>query len=124
MGSCANNPNRPTSCPSEYSEHPMKNTALLVFAFLVLSTARAHAEFPHFRAQEIDPHVGNICYAVTVADVNGDKKPDVVAVTEDSVVWFENSSWRKHTIIKDATERDNVCIQPHDIDGDGKVDFA
>ncbi len=30
----------------------------------------------------------------------------------------------KHTIIKGATERDNVCIQPHDIDGDGKVDFA
>ena len=32
-------------------------------------------------------------YAVTVADVNGDRKPDVVAVTEDAVVWYENPSW-------------------------------
>ena len=64
------------------------------------------------------------CYAVTVADVNGDRKPDVVAVTEDAVVWYENPSWAKHDIIRKATARDNVCIQPHDIDGDGRVDFA
>ena len=82
------------------------------------------AEFPTFRAQEIDPHVGNVCYAVTTADVNGDGKLDVVAVTEDAVVWFANPGWEKHTIIKGATERDNVCIQAHDIDGDGRVDFA
>ena len=55
----------------------------------------AAAEFPTFQAQEIDPHAGEICYAVTVADVNGDQKPDVVAVTEDAVVWYENPSWRK-----------------------------
>jgi hypothetical protein len=82
------------------------------------------ADFPKFEPQEIDPHVGNVCYAVTVADVNGDAKPDVVAVTEDSVVWFANPTWEKQIIIKGATERDNVCLQAHDIDGDGRVDFA
>ena len=84
----------------------------------------AAADFPRFQAQEIDPHAGEICYAVTAADVNGDRKPDVVAVTEDAVVWYENPSWRKQDIIRKATARDNVCIQPHDIDGDGRVDFA
>jgi hypothetical protein len=82
------------------------------------------AEFPKFQIQEIDAHAGNICYAVTVADVNGDQKPDVVAVTEDAVIWYENPSWRKHDVIRGKTARDNVCIQPHDIDGDGRVDFA
>jgi len=82
------------------------------------------AEFPAFRAQELDPNVGKVCYAVTTADVNGDGKLDVVAVTEDAVVWFANPGWEKHTIVKGATDLDNVCIQPHDIDGDGKVDFA
>ena len=82
------------------------------------------ADFPKFEAQQLDPHVGEVCYAVTSADVDGDGKPDVVAVTEDSVVWFANPSWRKRTIIKGATERDNVCIQPRDVDGDGRVDFA
>jgi hypothetical protein len=82
------------------------------------------AEFPRFQAQEIDPHAGAICYAVTAADVNGDQKLDVVAVTEDAVIWYENPSWRKEAMIRGATARDNVCIQPHDIDRDGRIDFA
>ena len=47
-----------------------------------------------------------------------------MVVTEDAVVWYENPSWRKQDIIRGATARDNVCIQPHDIDGDGRIDFA
>ena len=30
----------------------------------------------------------------------------------------------KQDIVRGATARDNVCIQPHDIDGDGRIDFA
>ena len=98
--------------------------ALAVAFALSLGLPAGAAEFPTFEAQQIDPHVGNVCYAVTTADVDGDRKPDVVAVTEDAVVWFANPSWQKRDIIRGATERDNVCIQPHDIDGDGRVDFA
>src|SRR5690349_5411340 len=98
--------------------------SLLSLPLLAFVASAAAADFPSFRAQEIDPHVGNVCYAVTTADVDGDKRPDVVAVTEDAVVWFANPSWEKHTIIKDATARDNVCLQANDIDGDGRIDFA
>ena len=69
------------------------------------SLRAAAAEFPTFHPQEIDPLAGKICYAVTVADVNGDDKPDVVAVTEDAVVWYANPSWRKQDIIRGATAR-------------------
>ncbi|MHC5541999.1 FG-GAP repeat domain-containing protein, partial [Singulisphaera rosea] len=99
-------------------------TLSLALAALVASGTASAAEFPSFRTQEIDPHVGNVCYAVTTADVNGDGKLDVVAVAEDAVVWYANPGWEKHVLIKNATERDNVCIQARDIDGDGKVDFA
>ena len=75
------------------------------------------------RTQEIanDLKVG---YAVTLVDVNGDQKTDIVVVDSQRVVWYENPSWQVHTIIKDQTRPDNVCIAPYDIDGDGQVDFA
>lgn len=87
------------------------------------------ADEPAFAARVIDPHPGEICYAVTLADVDGDERQDIVVVTENAVLWYGNPAdadgeWKKHTVIRDQTPRDNVCIAPHDIDGDGKVDFA
>lgn len=97
---------------------------LTVVTVVLVAAGQANGNFPKFREREIDPHVGNVCYAVTLADVNGDRRPDIVAVTETSVVWFENPSWRKRTIIENQTEKDNVCIAPYDVDGDGQIDFA
>lgn len=77
-----------------------------------------------FESRVLEANVGNVCYAVTAADVDGDKLPDVVAVTENRVVWFQNPTWKLRVIIENQTERDNVCIAPHDIDGDGQMDFA
>ncbi len=98
---------------------------LLSVLSLLLAPAGVFAEgFPRFEGEVLDPDIGKVCYAVTLADVNGDGKPDVVALSENRVQWYENPSWTKHVILEDATERDNVCIAPHDIDGDGQVDFA
>lgn len=82
-----------------------------------------------FAEQVVDPHAGEICYAVTLADVDGDGRQDIVVVTERAVLWYgapgtAPGAWQKHTVIHDQTPRDNVCIAAHDIDGDGKVDFA
>jgi hypothetical protein len=102
----------------------MRIRGLLLILLFSLPGPVPAAEFPRFVTQEIDPHVGNVCYALAVADVNADGKLDVVAVSENAVVWYENPTWQRHDIVRDATARDNVCIQPHDIDGDGRVDFA
>jgi FG-GAP-like repeat len=97
---------------------------LLALSATATPPMAAAADFPAFATQEIDPHAGQVCYAVAVADVNGDQKPDVVVVTEDSVLWYQNPDWKRQEIIKRQTARDNVCIQPHDIDDDGRIDFA
>ncbi|MFQ5734829.1 MAG: FG-GAP repeat domain-containing protein [Planctomycetaceae bacterium] len=101
----------------------MKRISLIAVAIL-FAAQTATAAFPKFKTTTIDPRCGNVCYAVTVADVNGDKKTDIVAVTENRVLWYENPTWKKHVILENQTLRDNVCIAPHDVDGDGKVDFA
>jgi hypothetical protein len=91
----------------------------------MLSTliALALQQIPNFKEQVIDPDVG-VVYALTVADINADGKQDVVVVTEipDQVVWFENPTWKRRTIVGKEI-RLPVCIQPMDVDGDGKTEL-
>lgn len=96
----------------------------VVIACLALSALSRAAQFPSFHTQVIDPDVGKVCYALTIADVNGDGRDDIVAVTENRVLWYEAPDWSPHVILENQTPLDNVCIAAHDIDRDGKVDFA
>ncbi len=84
---------------------------------------RSDVAVPHFRMQEIDTSL-KVGYAVLLADINGDGKPDIVVVDTTRVVWYENPTWKRHTIIEGQTKPDNVCIAAHDIDGDGKLDLV
>jgi hypothetical protein len=79
--------------------------------------------FPKFKPQEIDTGL-SIGYAVLTADLNGDKKPDIVVVDQLKVVWYENPTWKKHVILDGKTKPDNVCAAALDIDGDGKLDLV
>jgi FG-GAP-like repeat len=77
----------------------------------------------HFETQEIRADFG-VGYAVTVADVNGDRKPDILAISGTQLVWFENPSWQAHVVLDGQTPKDNVTLAPHDIDRDGRLDVA
>ena len=93
-------------------------------ALSATATTSAQDAFPTFKPRVIDANIGKVCYAVTHADVDGDGKRDIVAVSENRVLWYQAPDWKPHVMIKDQTPRDNVCIAPMDIDGDGKIDFA
>jgi hypothetical protein len=103
----------------------MKNR--LALALLLLGTiVRADDKpvtFPQFRMQEIETGL-KVGYAVLLVDVDGDGKKDIVVVDTNRVVWYQNPTWKRRTIIENQTAPDNVCIAAYDIDGDGQLDFA
>lgn len=101
---------------------------LVVIALLMAAGAgpacrAGEGAFPGFRMEEIETTLG-VGYAVVLADVDGDGKKDIVVVDTNRVLWFANPSWKKRTILQGGTKPDNVCIDAHDIDGDGRIDFA
>jgi hypothetical protein len=79
--------------------------------------------FPTFRVQEIETKLG-VGYAVLLVDVNGDGKKDIVVVDQTRVVWYENPTWKRRTIIEGQTRPENVCIAALDVDGDGQLEFV
>lgn len=89
----------------------------------VLATSGSAADLD-FEAVTIDPNPGNVVYAVASADVDGDGRLDLIAVTENRVLWYQAPTWKKRVILDGATQPDNVCIAPHDVDGDGQIDIV
>jgi hypothetical protein len=98
---------------------------LLILTALPLGAAAQpkRAETPVFEPRELRRDFG-VGYAVTTGDVNGDKKPDVIAISGTQLVWFENPSWAQHVVLDGQTPKDNVALAPQDIDGDGRLDVA
>src|SRR2546426_2374072 len=106
---------------------PMPYYALLVLTLLCSCAAELIAESaiatPHFRSVDVDTHI-EIGYGVTVADVDGDKKPDILLADKKQLVWYKNPKWEKFVLAENLTKLDNVCIAAADIDGDGKAEIA
>jgi hypothetical protein len=100
--------------------------APLICFLPALQPSRAAEEagkVPDFRVQEIEKSLG-VGYAVLLVDVDNDGKKDIVVVDQTRVVWYENPTWKRRSMIEGQTAPDNVCISAADIDGDGKLDFA
>src|SRR3954451_17424623 len=78
---------------------------------------------PKFDRVVIDPDFPG-GYQVEVADVNGDKKPDVVAVGGSTCAWYENPSWTKRIVSAGGQTPGIISSATADLDGDGKAEIA
>src|SRR5712672_3904602 len=103
--------------------HPNLHRSALALLCGTLMLQAAALPTPKFRMVEIDSKI-EIGYAVTVADVDGDKKPDILVVDKKQIVWYRNPTWEKFVIAENLTKLDNVCIAAADLDGDGKAEIA
>src|SRR5271166_5863742 len=85
--------------------------------------AAAYSPALRFERIVIDPSFPG-AYQVEVADVNGDKKPDIVAVGGSTCAWYENPTWRKRVVAGSTQTPGIISSATADLDGDGKAEIA
>ncbi len=98
-------------------------SATLLATAIAAVVHAAETPAPRFRAVNIATNI-EIGYGVTVADVDGDRKPDILLADKKQFVWYRNPGWEKFVLAENLTKADNVCIAATDIDGDGKAEVA
>ncbi len=71
----------------------------------------------------VDAHFPG-AYQVEVADVNGDNKPDIIAVGGSTCAWYENPTWKKRVVTGPGETPGVISSATADVDGDGKAEIA
>src|SRR3990167_4540941 len=92
-----------------------------MLAATFLSAVIVAAPPVRFQRHEIDVYPGG--YQVAVADLSGDGRPDVVALSTDAnrVDWYENPTWKRRPVAKIDQPID---LAIYDVDGDGRPEIA
>jgi hypothetical protein len=88
-------------------------------AYCLLPAAHSH-EFDRILIDANFPGA----YQVEVADVNGDRKPDIVAVGGSTCAWYENPTWTKRVVTSSRETPGIISSATADIDRDGRAEIA
>jgi hypothetical protein len=81
------------------------------------------APTPTFRETTVASGLG-MGYQVVLADLNRDRRLDVIVVDERSteLAWYENPTWARHVLVSGVPRVIN--LDTHDLDGDGIPEIA
>lgn len=75
-----------------------------------------------FQIHEIDADIRS-AYGLTVADMNNDGQPDVIAGStgDKMIAWYEAPTFEKHVVSTDHVG--TICVATHDVTGSGRPDI-
>lgn len=90
---------------------------------LCLAALLPAAEFPSFQPTTVAMGLKS-GYQLVVADVNGDKRKDLIVIDErgTELAWHENPSWARHVLLANAPRVIN--LDTTDLDGDNIPEIA
>jgi FG-GAP repeat len=91
---------------------PLFGAGLVSAAFCIW--ANDSEQMPHFSQQALAADLAG-GYQVVAADLNGDGKPDLIALASNmtELVWFENPDWQRHVIASNLQNMINAAGMRH-----------
>ena len=101
----------------------MKAQHGLVFLGVFVLTAYCLLPTAYCQERVIDDNFPG-AYQVEVADVNGDKRSDVIVVGGNTCAWYENPTWKKRIVSTGKQTPGIISSATADLDGDGKAEIA
>ncbi|MFP6656712.1 MAG: VCBS repeat-containing protein, partial [Pirellulales bacterium] len=75
----------------------MKPQFTFVLFFFLVAAVRGEP-IPEFKWRAVEIDRIEIGYGLQMADVNGDRKTDIVLADKNTIQWYENPDWTKHVI--------------------------
>ena len=95
----------------------------VIVASAALAATQNNSISDRFSAHTIDTGLTG-GYQVVVADLNRDRKPDVIAVASGlkEIRWYENPGWQPHVLVSGVSQPINAAAE--DVDGDGIPEIA
>jgi hypothetical protein len=103
--------------------HPLRVLFIVTSSMLLLGSTGARLAPPRFTAHTIATGLSK-GYQIVVADLNRDRKPDVIALDSgsDRLEWYENPRWTRHVLTNGIASAINAAA--HDVDRDGIPEIA
>ena len=102
---------------------PRPRTFALLLAAVAVMPLAARSQSIGFERIVIDGDFPG-GYQVEVADVNGDAKPDLVALGGGTCAWYENPTWTKRIVTTQNQTPGIISSATADLDGDGRAEIA
>ena len=96
---------------------------MILAACLLILVQSGHRPPPKFERIVIDADFPG-AYQVEVADVDGDGKPDIVALGGATCAWYQNPTWKKRLITSGKQTPGIITSATADLDGDGRAEVA
>jgi hypothetical protein len=96
---------------------------LLAFAISILMAGPDRQPLPAFDRVVVDADFPGV-YQVEIAEVNGDGKPDIIALGGGTCAWYENPTWAKRVITSPDRTPGIISSAAADLDGDGRAEVA